>query len=92
MAYSWYDWVGNVGVAMLLLAYLSLQLNKITSADLIYSVLNALGATLIMISLIFEFNVSAFAIEFFWLLISLVGFYKYYKAHRKAKPNPQTAD
>ena len=31
MGYTWYDFVGNVGVFLLLAAYLLLQLNKITS-------------------------------------------------------------
>lgn len=56
--------------------YLSLQTDKISSNSLIYSLLNALGALLILISLYFQFNLSAFIIEFFWLVISLYGLYK----------------
>lgn len=80
MGYTWYDFVGNVGVFLLLAAYLLLQLNKLSSNQLSYSILNAVGAIFILISLIFEFNLSAFAIEFFWLLISLVGIVNYYRA------------
>jgi len=58
------------------LAYLLLQLEKISSRDILYSGMNAVGASLIIFSLIFEFNFSAFLIEFFWVIISLLGIYK----------------
>ncbi len=77
MNYTWYDFVGNVGVSLLLITYLLLQLNKLKGSDLIFSLLNGLGATLIIISLIAEFNLSAFFIEFFWLLISIYGIARY---------------
>ena len=38
--------------------------------------LNAAGALLIIVSLIFDFNLSAFVIEVFWLLISLLGLWR----------------
>jgi len=82
MGYTWYDFVGNVGVFLLLAAYLLLQLNKLSSNQISYSVLNGLGAILIIVSLVYEFNLSAFAIEFFWLLISLVGVVNYYRSKK----------
>ena len=82
MDYKWYDFVGNVGVFMLLAAYLLLQLNKLSSNQLSYSLLNGAGAILILVSLIYEFNLSAFVIEFFWLLISIVGIVDYYRSKK----------
>jgi hypothetical protein len=82
VGYTWYDFVGNIGVFLLLAAYLLLQLNKITSNQISYSIMNAVGAILILVSLIFEFNLSAFAIEFFWLLISIVGIVNYWRAKK----------
>jgi hypothetical protein len=73
MDYQWYDFLGNIGVAMILASYLLLQLGKLQAQDLRYSILNAFGAALILCSLAFDFNMSAFLIEFFWLLISLIG-------------------
>lgn len=73
MDYQWYDFLGNVGVAMILVSYLMLQLGKLQAMDLQYSLLNASGAALILCSLTFDFNMSAFLIEFFWLLISIIG-------------------
>lgn len=77
MSYGPLDFVGNVGVVVLMSTYLMLQLNKLSSDGLAYSVLNALGAGLIVISLLFNFNLSALLAEIFWVLISLIGIYKY---------------
>jgi hypothetical protein len=77
MNYAWYDILGTVGVAIIIVTYVLLQLEKIRSDTLIYSLLNALGASLILISLYFSFNFPAFIVEFFWLLISLFGIGKY---------------
>ena len=76
MNYSFLDFVGNIGVVLLMAAYLLLQLNKL-DRGLHYSLLNAAGATLIVISLIGNFNLSAFLIEIFWILISFVGIFKH---------------
>jgi hypothetical protein len=82
MNYDWYDILGNIGVVMILSCYLALQLGKMKSEDLIYSVLNGLGAALILISLIYDFNFSAFLIELFWLLISMVGIFNGIRRNR----------
>ena len=73
MNYGLMDLVGNVGVVILIVTYLLLQLEKIKSTDLSYSALNALGAGLIVASLLFDFNLSALIIEVFWVLISFIG-------------------
>jgi len=77
MSYHWYDFLGNIGVFLILITYLLLQLNKIDNQAFKYSFLNAIGASAILISLYFKFNLSAFLIEFFWLLISLIGIVKF---------------
>jgi len=74
--YSWYDLVGNIGVLLMVVAYLLLQLEKMSSSAVSYLLLNAVGATLVMISLKFRFNLSAVLMEVFWLLISLYGLSK----------------
>jgi multidrug transporter EmrE-like cation transporter len=77
MSYGPLDFVGNVGVVILMITYLMLQLNKLPSDGLAYSLLNAIGASLIVISLLFDFNLSALLVEVFWVLISFVGIYRY---------------
>jgi hypothetical protein len=79
MKYSLLDLVGNTGVVMLIITYLMLQVNKIRSDGLAYSLLNAVGASLIILSLLVNFNLSAFIMEVFWVLISFVGIYRYFR-------------
>ena len=79
MNYGPLDFVGNLGVVILVITYLMLQLNKLSSDALAYSVLNAAGAGLIVISLLYNFNLSALVIEVFWVLISFVGIYRYFR-------------
>ncbi len=58
---------------MIVLTYLMIQLGKISSKSLEFSILNGVGALLVLFSLYFEFNLSAFIVEFFWAVISLLG-------------------
>ena len=76
MDYKWFDLVGNIGVLLMVIAYLLLQLEKLSSSAVSYLLLNAVGATLVIISLKYRFNLSAFLMEAFWLLISLYGLTK----------------
>jgi len=71
--YYWYDFVGNVGVFLILFAYFMLQVNRINNKSLTFSLMNGCGAFLILVSLYFDFNLSAFVVEFFWLIISIYG-------------------
>jgi hypothetical protein len=70
------DLVGFIGVLLIVVAYLLLQLDKLPSSSPRYSLLNAGGALLIIVSLIFAFNLSAFIVEVFWFLISLLGLWR----------------
>ena len=77
MTYGVLDAVGIIGVIVLMVTYLLLQLNKLQSNGLAYSLLNAIGALLIIFSLLVNFNLSAFLMEAFWVLISLIGIFRY---------------
>lgn len=83
--YSWADVVGIVGVAMIVLAYLGLTLGRLSGQSLAYSLANAVGAALILVSLWFDFNLSAFVIEAFWLLISVFGLIRGVRRRRLAR-------
>ncbi len=74
-----YDFIGICGVALILIVYAMVQTDKLSVKNIYYSVFNALGALLIIISLLVDFNLSAFLMEFFWLIFSLAGIYKYFK-------------
>ena len=79
MSYGPLDFVGNIGVVILMVTYLMLQLSKLSSDGLAYSLLNAVGASLVVISLLSNFNLSALLVEVFWVLISLIGIYRYFR-------------
>ena len=84
MDYQLHDFFGNIGVVLILASYLMVQLRKMDATALPYVVSNCLGAALILYSLIFDFNLSAFVIEIVWVLISLVGMARIYLERRKA--------
>ena len=77
MLSNWYDILGTLGVAIIILTYVLLQIERIRSDQLAYSLLNAIGAALILVSLYFDFNLPSVVVEFFWLVISLFGIGKY---------------
>jgi multidrug transporter EmrE-like cation transporter len=81
MTYGLLDFVGNVGVALMMVAYLLLQLNKLKNG-LVYSVVNAVGASLVILSLLINFNLSAFLMEAFWVLISLLGIFRHLRSRQ----------
>ena len=80
MDYQWHDFLGNIGVALMIGMYLLLQMERIESTSYKYSIYNALGASMVVVSLMYEFNMSAFIIEGFWVLISLYGIWRQWRA------------
>ncbi|NOX50002.1 MAG: hypothetical protein GXP16_05620 [Gammaproteobacteria bacterium] len=76
MNYEWHDFVGNVGVFLILLCYLLVQLGRIDTQGIRYSIGNGVGAGLLCVSLYINFNLSGLLIEISWLLISIFGLYQ----------------
>lgn len=87
-----YVLVGSIGVGIIIFTYILLQIGKILSENLVYSLLNALGAGLIIVSLIFNFNFSAFIVEFFRVLVSLYGVGKYFLTEKEMKSKAESDD
>ena len=81
-AFAWYDAVGLVGVLLILVAYLLLQVEKMRSDSLAYSLLNGVGAGLVLWSLVYDWNLSAVVIETAWVAISIYGAAKAIRAKR----------
>ncbi len=75
------DIVGIVGVGLTLLAYFLLQIDSITSTGRKYSLLNLVGAVLIMYSLYFNWNTPAVIMECAWFGISLYGLIRHYHSN-----------
>lgn len=77
------DLFGILGVIVIIIAYTLLQFEKMDAKDLGFSVLNTLGAFLIIISLLYNWNLSSFLMETTWIVISIYGIIKYYKGKKK---------
>ena len=77
MRFAWYDNLGTIGVVIIVVTYFLLQLGRIKSDQLNYSLLNGLGAAFILFSLYYDFNLPSVIVEAFWLVISVFGILKY---------------
>ena len=77
-AYTWSDFVGNIGVILIIVAFYLNVAEKIKSTDRSYNLLNLIGSILLLTSLIYKPNLSNIIIEIIWGGISLMGLYKYY--------------
>ncbi|MDD3769195.1 MAG: hypothetical protein PHV10_01140 [Sulfuricurvum sp.] len=87
MELSLTDLIGIFGVVLIVIAYILLQVEKMGARDLSFSLLNAIGALLIIVSLMFDWNLASFLMEFIWLMISLYGILKYFKVRKNAAEN-----
>ena len=67
------DYLGFVGVAFVVVTYLLSQIGRMDSTRQLYPALNAIGALMILVSLFHRPNPPSIVIEFFWLVISLIG-------------------
>jgi predicted membrane protein len=92
MNFHLFDLAGFIGVLLIVITYLLLQLGKLSSSSPRYSLLNAVGALLIIVSLIFAFNLSAFIVEVFWFLISLLGLWRSLISRKNSQRNAETSE
>ena len=72
------DLIGFSGVALLIVTYAMLQLDKIDPKGFWYSFNNLLVAILVTVSLAYTPNLASLVIEFFWFIISVFGLWKFY--------------
>jgi hypothetical protein len=84
MNYPLSDLVGNIGVVLIVGSYFLIQIGRMSSQSLSYTLLNMVGAACIIYSLVYDFNLSAFIVEVFWFLISLVGLGRIYLERQRA--------
>ena len=83
MNYAWHDVLGNLGVVLILLTYGLLQLQRIDPLGWRYSAGNGLGALWILISLFYDFNLSAVLLESAWLAISGFGLWQFWRRRQR---------
>lgn len=67
------DIVGNVGVLCILGSYLAAQTDRLDPRGDPFLVVNGVGSSLVLYSLIHSYNQSAFVIQCSWIAISAVG-------------------
>ena len=73
------DLIGLIGVALLIVTYALLQLDRINPKGFWYSFNNLLVAILVTVSLVYTPNLASIVIEVFWFLISLYGVVMFFK-------------
>ncbi|MFT5430591.1 MAG: hypothetical protein ACI9OJ_001266 [Myxococcota bacterium] len=73
---EWHDVIGVVGAGLIVLAYGLVQTEKMAADDRRWSAINLVGAGCLVVSLLLEFNLAAFLLEFFWLCLSIYGVLK----------------
>ena len=78
-SFTFPDFIGLIGVGLILMTYGALTLERIDPKGWLYSLGNGVGAVLILISLFYSFNLASFVIEIAWLLISLLGLWKVWR-------------
>lgn len=70
---TWTDAAGLAGVLFILAAYAAATAGKLDPKRPLSLTANLVGASLILLSLAHDFNLSAAAMEGAWALVSLVG-------------------
>ena len=73
------DIIGYIGVALLIITYAMLQLDKIDPKGFWYSLNNMVVAILVTVSLLHTMNKASMVIEVFWFIISVYGIVMYCK-------------
>jgi hypothetical protein len=73
------DIIGLIGVALLIVTYAMLQLDRIDPKGFWYSFNNMIVAILVTVSLLYTMNKASMVIEVFWFIISVYGLIMYFK-------------
>jgi len=76
---TWIDYVGSFGTLMVVTAYFLTQMRYMSATDLAFPVINLIGSLLIGASLYVNFNLASALIEFFWIIISIIGIFQWFR-------------
>lgn len=82
VSFTFADAIGVAGAALVVVAYFLTQMRVLNSDDLVFPVVNLIGAAMILYSLIFAFNLASVLIEGFWIVISLIGIWQHLRRRR----------
>lgn len=67
------DVIGIIGVLIIVIAYILMQIDRMDPKGFLFSLLNTIGAVLILISLWYDWNLASFVMEVIWFSLSLYG-------------------
>ena len=76
------DWIGSIGVAILLLAFVLNLANKISKAGLVYLLLNFIGSALAAIASFLIHYIPFIILEIAWTIASIFGLWTLYKKNK----------
>jgi hypothetical protein len=79
------DFIGYIGVALLIITYALLQTDRIDPKGFWYSFNNMIVAILVTVSLLYTMNKASMVIEVFWFIISVYGIIMYFKRKENLK-------
>lgn len=80
--------IGLIGVFFILVTYLLAQSSKISVDDWTFLIGNVFGSLCVIFSLLYQWNLAAFIVEFFWTAITLFGVYRKINNPRKSTTSP----
>ena len=73
------DWLGFIGVFLILLAYVLNVTNKLTNTNIWFIILNLIGASIACLASILLKYIPFIVLEGIWALISLNSLLKWFK-------------
>ncbi|MBL4939521.1 MAG: hypothetical protein JKY16_04470 [Lutibacter sp.] len=83
------DWIGFVGVFLILLAYILNVIGKLKNKDLTFILLNLTGASLACFASILMEYLPFIILEGAWAIVSFISLINYKKHIKKKKHNPR---
>lgn len=72
------DWIGFIGVFQILLAYILNVVGKINKDDLLFILLNLIGASLACLASILMKYIPFIILEAVWAFVSFISLIKYF--------------
>ena len=79
MNFSAADWIGTIGVTLLLVAFLLNLLNKISQTGITYILLNCIGAALACLASVLIKYPPFIILEGTWTTVSVAALFNYYR-------------
>jgi hypothetical protein len=78
-----FDALGLAGAALFVFAFAGMQFEKLDPHQPPALLMNLIGAVLILVSLVHDFNLAAFVLETIWGLVAIYGLVKYMLRRRR---------